>query len=360
MRHSGSRDFSPPRWKRRRIPTAPAKPAKSEERPNTRDLLGAVNSASSGASTSWIAFLGTMAYIAVTLSGITHVDLLLDRETTLPFVGVKVPLTAFFVAAPLTFVLVHFGLLLQHVVLSRKLRAFEERLRKEQPTPNRREQPIRDELHSYSFTQSVSGMPKGAAVDMALRLVMSLTLVVFPLLLLTFFQIGFPPYHSEPITWWHRGMLLTDAAIIVVLTRYFARRHRKPKVELAAWRGNALSFRAKLVLWRRRTNRKWLATLRRMSLPIGNRDYGPDLARVLRPMLGALRGSGIYGTRAVPPSRSVMSVLIIFSVCVATLPHSPDVWVPLDKWMTSLSFVSEPVPFCWTTERMTVVRRWKW
>ena len=76
------------------------------------------------------------------------------------------------------------------------------------PQPPR--QPIRDELHSYSFTQAVSGMPKGAAVDMALRLVMSLTLVVFPLLLLTFFQIGFLPYHSEPITWWHRGMLVAD------------------------------------------------------------------------------------------------------------------------------------------------------
>ena len=102
-----------------------------------------------------------MAYLAVTLSGITHVDLLLDRETTLPFVGFKVLFTSFFVAAPLAFVLVHFGLLLQHVVLSRKLRAFEERLWKEQPTCNRREQPIRDELHSYSFTQAVSGMPRG-------------------------------------------------------------------------------------------------------------------------------------------------------------------------------------------------------
>jgi uncharacterized protein YjbI with pentapeptide repeats len=99
---------SPPRG--RRIP--PIANGKSEERPNARDLLATVNSASSGASTSWIAFLGSMAYLAVTLSGVTHVQLLLNEPTALPFVNVKVPLDTFFVAGPLAFVLLHFGLLL--------------------------------------------------------------------------------------------------------------------------------------------------------------------------------------------------------------------------------------------------------
>ena len=168
-----------------------------------------------------------MAYLAVTLSGVTHVQLLLNEPTTLPFVNVKVPLDTFFVAGPLAFVLLHFGLLLQHVMLSRKLRAFEARLDEEQPSRNRRDQSMRDELHSHPFTQVVSGKPKGAAVDIALRLVMSLTLVVMPLLLLLFFQIGFLPYHSEPITWWHRGMLLADVGVVVVLARHIARGDRK-------------------------------------------------------------------------------------------------------------------------------------
>src|ERR1700674_4068279 len=101
-----SRGSSPPLQSGRHVP--PIAKDKGEDRPDARDLLGTVNSASSGANTSWIAFLSAMAYLAVTLSGITHVDLLLDKETTLPFVGVKVPLTAFVVAAPLAFVLVHF------------------------------------------------------------------------------------------------------------------------------------------------------------------------------------------------------------------------------------------------------------
>ena len=132
----------PPRQSGRRIPTIlSAKASSDDDRPNARDLLGTVNSASGAAGTSWIAFLGTMAYLAVTLGGVTHAQLLLNEPTTLPFVNVKVPLDTFFVAGPLAFVLLHFSLLLQHVMLSRKLRALEERLKKEQPSS----QPARSE-----------------------------------------------------------------------------------------------------------------------------------------------------------------------------------------------------------------------
>src|SRR5687768_8707825 len=113
MRIAGEQFPPPPGG--RRIPSVVSVKSNSEERPNARDLLATVNSASSGASTSWIAFLGSMAYLAVTLSGVTHVQLLLNEPTTLPFVNVKVPLDTFFVAGPLAFVLLHFGLLLQHV-----------------------------------------------------------------------------------------------------------------------------------------------------------------------------------------------------------------------------------------------------
>ncbi len=345
MRHSDSRGALPPPGGRRIPAIAPAKPAKTEDRPNARDLLASVNSASEGATATWLAFLGAMAYLAVTLGGVTHVDLLLNNDTTLPFINVKVPLATFFFVAPIAFVLVHFSLLLQHLVLSRKLAAFESRIAKEEPSRDRSTQNIRDELHSYTFTQIVSGKPKGATVDTAQRLVMSLTLVVFPLLLLTFFQIGFLPYHSEPITWWHRIMLLTDAAIIMVLTRYMARRHHKPKVTLGDWRDGRLSFKAKLVFWRRRTTRRWLASARRVSLTIRSHDYGSAFAAPLLPMLGVLRGSGIYRTRAVPPNRFVMGVVAFFSVCVATLPHSAEVWVPLDKWMASIPLLSQPLPY---------------
>jgi uncharacterized protein YjbI with pentapeptide repeats len=235
------------------------------------------------------------------------------------------------------------------VVLSRKLCAFEERLWKEQPTRNRREQPIRNELHSYSFTQSVSGMSKGAVVDMALRLVMSLTLVVFPLLLLTFFQLGFLPYHSEPITWWHRGMLFTDAATIIVFARYLARRDRATKVKLTDWwHGKSCLRERALTQWRWGLGRAGWA-LSRASLHVHGRDYGAAVARIVRPALRTVRGAGTLGIRGgayvLALNRFVIGALVLFSLCVATLPDAPDSgWDPLDRWMAAI-LARAPVPY---------------
>jgi uncharacterized protein YjbI with pentapeptide repeats len=330
---------------RRRPPAA----AKSKQEDSARDLLASVNSASEGATATWLAFLGTMAYLAVTLGGVTHFDLLLNNDTTLPFVNVKVPLETFFVMAPLAFVLVHFSLLLQHVMLSRKLAAFEARVAKEEPSRNRNTQNIRDELHSYTFSQAVSGMPKSAAVDLAQRLVMSLTLVIFPLLLLTFFQIGFLPFHTGPITWWHRIILLADVGIVVVLARHLAWRDRETKVTLTNWWEGMSASKAKFIVsWR-----KWLhnrrARVANISLPLGGKDYGAGTAAAVRVLLKWIRSGGKRVLRALSPGSVVIMLLMFFSICVATLPDNGDEWVPLDRWMASIPSLSTPLPYGRTT-----------
>jgi uncharacterized protein YjbI with pentapeptide repeats len=345
MRKPISRQLFPPPQSGRRIPPiAATKTDTGEDRPNARDLLGTVNSASEGAAATWLAFLGTMAYLAVTLGGVTHVDLLLNNDTTLPFVSVKVPLVTFFVMAPLAFVLVHFSLLLQHVVLSRKLAAFEERLAKEEPSRDRGTQNIRDELHSYTFTQVASGKPKGAVVDMAQRLVISLTLVVFPMLLLTFFQIGFLAYHSEPITWWHRGMLALDVGVVWCLARHLVRVDPTSKIRLTDWWHATSRTKWRFIVgWRRAVDRTRSALVSRTS---------PG-ANLLRPLLIGARRSGTFAIRVVAPTLVVIVALMLFSFCVATLPDSPDTWIRLDKWMASIPLLSEPVPYCRPTPQRT-------
>jgi uncharacterized protein YjbI with pentapeptide repeats len=278
-----------------------------------------------------------MAYLAVTLGGVTHADLLLNNDTTLPFVNVKVQLATFFVMAPLAFVLVHFSLLLQHVMLSRKLGAFEARVAKEEPSEDRGTQHIRDELHSYTFTQVASGKPKGAVVDMAQRLVVSLSLVVFPLLLLTFFQIGFLPYHSEPITWWHRGMLALDAAVVWLLARHLARLDPISKFRLTDWWHATSRFKSTVVAgWHRALDRASSALVSPTS---------PG-ARLARPLFAGARRGGGFVIRSIAPTRLVIAGLILFSTCVATLPDDPldkaTAWVARN-WLPSLS---EPLPYC--------------
>ncbi len=72
----------------------------------TEKLLAAANAASGPARNAWLAFLGLLAYLLVTLAGVTHKDLLLNSPTKLPIVGVEIPLFSFFLAAPFLFVLV--------------------------------------------------------------------------------------------------------------------------------------------------------------------------------------------------------------------------------------------------------------
>src|SRR5262249_35034606 len=156
---------------------------------------------------------------------------------------------------------------------------------KEQPVRDRSTQNIRDELHSYSFTQVVSGKPKGAPIDIALNLMMSMTMVLLPLLLLTFFQIGFLPYHSEPITWWHRGMLVIDAGIVWFFARHLARRGRGTKVDLADWwRGESVSKTRLRVWWLRRLGRAQWA-LRRLRLPVRSWEFGRVIAVPIHSLL---------------------------------------------------------------------------
>jgi uncharacterized protein YjbI with pentapeptide repeats len=337
MNKAIGRDAALPPPRGRRIPAVGSGKDKGEDRPNARDLLATVNSASEGAAATWIAFLGTMAYLAVTLGGVAHVDLLLNNDTTLPFVNVKVPLATFFVMAPLAFVLVHFSLLLQHVMLSRKLGAFEARLEKEEPSRDRSTQHIRDELHSYTFTQVASGKPKGAVVDMAQRLVVSLTLVVFPLLLLMFFQIGFLAYHSEPITWWHRIMLVTDALVVWLLARHLARLDPASEIRLTDWWHATSKFKRELIAgWHRGLDRA-------RSALVSPTSPGARLAR--RPFTWAHHG-GEFLIRAIAPTRVVITVLILFSTCVATLPDDPldkaTTWVARN-WLPALS---KPLSYC--------------
>ena len=58
----------------------------------------------------------------MTVSGVTHKDLLLDAPVKLPILGVDMPLSRFFLFVPIGLLLVYAGLLLQHASLADKTR----------------------------------------------------------------------------------------------------------------------------------------------------------------------------------------------------------------------------------------------
>ncbi len=185
-----------------------------DERRSPRSLLNALNEASSAARNAWLAFLALMTYLMVALAGVSHVDLLLNSPVTLPLLGIDVELDRFFLFAPLVLLFVHGGLVIQHVMLARKVSALEEHMRADEEAEFH---PLRYELHSYFFTQVIAGPPRSPVFSAVLAGMMWFTLTAMPVLLLLYFQISFLPFHDEAITWAHRIYILLDIAMLLLI-----------------------------------------------------------------------------------------------------------------------------------------------
>ena len=189
---------------------------------NPYTLLEAVNAASRDARWSWLIFLVLLVYFSLTLAGITHRDLLLSGHVGLPLFGVGVPLPRLFLLVPLAVCVLHFGLLLQHAVLARKVLEFDRALRgleaSDAPT-----HPLRLEVHSYFITQSLAGPELSRLLRFFMLVLGWLTLAAAPILLLLFAQIAFLPSHDVDMTWTHRLLVMLDTVIVISIGFFLLR-----------------------------------------------------------------------------------------------------------------------------------------
>jgi uncharacterized protein YjbI with pentapeptide repeats len=194
----------------------------SETPVNPYGLLDAVNSASAIAHTAWLIFIALMAYLLVAVSAVTHKDLLLETPVALPILQVHLRQTQFFLFIPVLVVLFHLGVLSQLVLLARKTLAFDAAVRALE-LANRRNHPLRLELHTFFFTQAVAGPHRSLIVSAFLHGLSRLTLVVLPVFLLLYIQIVFLPYHDTTMTWTHRAALVVDIALLILIGVFLTR-----------------------------------------------------------------------------------------------------------------------------------------
>jgi uncharacterized protein YjbI with pentapeptide repeats len=180
------------------------------------ELLREVNEASGTARHSSLFFMALAAYCYVTLVGISHKDLLLNTMVDLPVLQVKIPQRSFAVFAPLLLVLVHFGILLQHITLSRMVRELDKRLLDREKSGWR--DPWRLVLNSYGYTQAFAGRFSSRLVRISAHAMTRIPLGIVPIMLLLLFQIVFLPYHDPFITNFHRGYLLADVILVALST----------------------------------------------------------------------------------------------------------------------------------------------
>ena len=204
-------------------------------------LLDAANGASDPARNAWLAFLGLLTYLLVTLGGVTDKDLLLNNPVKLPIVNVELPLFSFFQYAPVLLLLVYLSLLIQHVMLARKYRTFAKAIAPYE-RETRTEHPARELVHSYVVSQMLAGPKPNAITSWLMRLMVFVTFTLLPVVTLLYFQIKFLPYHEVWITYWHRIAVILGLGILFAVLPIINLKSRKREVKVGpqaeTWRAS--------------------------------------------------------------------------------------------------------------------------
>jgi uncharacterized protein YjbI with pentapeptide repeats len=222
--------IEPPALPSRRRKAPPEKkpdlPPAAEKAADLEALKKTVEDAASVSGGLWLSYLFALFYIAVAAGAVTHADLFLQRPVKLPFLGIELPLTAFFALAPILFLITHAYTLVHFVLLAAKAKRFHAQLKAQIKDENAPEaavlrEGLRGQLPSNIFVQFLAG-PKELRegwFGRFLAFMAWVTLVVAPLALLLLLQLQFLPYHDASITWTHRVALVLDLALVWWLWR---------------------------------------------------------------------------------------------------------------------------------------------
>jgi uncharacterized protein YjbI with pentapeptide repeats len=168
----------------------------------------------------WLSYLFVLFYIGIAAGAVTHKNLLLENPVKLPFLSdVPLPLVAFFVLAPIVFIISHAYTLVHFVLLGAKAGVFHDELFKQLPdAPDARER-LRRQLPSNIFVQFLAGPRdiREGGLGLILKVIAWSSLVVGPVLLLLLIQVQFLPYHREWVTWVQRLAVFADVILLWAL-----------------------------------------------------------------------------------------------------------------------------------------------
>jgi uncharacterized protein YjbI with pentapeptide repeats len=168
----------------------------------------------------WLSYLFVLLYIGIAAGAVTHKDLLLENPVKLPFLSdVPLPLVAFFVLAPIVFIVSHAYTLVHFVMLGAKAGVFHDELFKQLPDAPDAREALRRQLPSNIFVQFLAGPRdiREGGLGLILKAIAWSSLVVGPVLLLLLIQVQFLPYHLEWVTWVQRLAVFADVFLLWLL-----------------------------------------------------------------------------------------------------------------------------------------------
>jgi uncharacterized protein YjbI with pentapeptide repeats len=168
----------------------------------------------------WLSYLFALFYIGIAAGAVTHKDLLLENPVKLPFLSdVPLPLVAFFVLAPIVFIVSHAYTLVHFVMLGAKAGMFHDELFKQLPDAPEARDGLRRQLPSNIFVQFLAG-PRNireGGLGLILKAIAWSSLVVGPVLLLLLIQVQFLPRHLWLVTWVQRLAVFADVILLWLL-----------------------------------------------------------------------------------------------------------------------------------------------
>ncbi|MFZ3325040.1 MAG: pentapeptide repeat-containing protein [Methylocella sp.] len=194
----------------------------SNGEPDTKEaeaLAAALNHSAERVQTLWFSFLTFMLYLAIATWTTTHRMLFLGSPLKLPVLNIDLPLLGFYILTPVIFVVFHFYMLLNLVLLARTADGFNKALARAFPKDDASSEDFRMRIENTLFVQLLVGARREReGINAKLLSLMALiTLALAPAALLLLIQIKFLPYHSELMTWWHRFLLFVDLALVWTL-----------------------------------------------------------------------------------------------------------------------------------------------
>jgi uncharacterized protein YjbI with pentapeptide repeats len=187
---------------------------------DVKALEQSVNDSAVRVSTIWVSFLVFGLYLVVAAGGVTHRQLMLEDPVKLPALNIDLPLVAFFVLAPLLFVILHAYVLVQVLLLARTAAAYNEALERNVVVASDRAR-VRQRLANTLFAQMFAGSPREreGLLGAFLRLMAWITLAIAPVLVLLTFEVRFLPYHGSLVTWSLRVLIALDLTGVLLLWR---------------------------------------------------------------------------------------------------------------------------------------------
>ncbi|WP_142248929.1 pentapeptide repeat-containing protein [Bradyrhizobium sp. UNPF46] len=197
--------------------TEPAEKPEPGKKPEAdKSLLSIVNSAAQRIQALWISFISFGAYLTITVLGTTHLKLFLAEPVKLPVFAIDLPLTNFYFVAPTFFLIFHFYLLTQLILLARTIGTLESEF---SDWSDDEQDAVRMQLDNSIFVQMIAGARPERKGGNAwfIRLTAWLTVIWLPLLLLLLFELQFLPYHLEWLTNYHRILLSVDLILLWTL-----------------------------------------------------------------------------------------------------------------------------------------------